>query len=284
MKTPFIKVAGLTDVGLKRDGNEDFFSVDEKLDLYIVADGMGGHLAGEVASRTAVELINKSFRQWKERDIPVEEIFGFPDTSLSKTGNYILGSIRLANKVIHEMASQDNQYHGMGTTIAVLAIEPGLIISANAGDSPIYLIRNGQIEKISRDHNFVAEQVEMGAMTPEEAEKSPMRHVLTRNLGSSENVDPDIFEIEPAKNDHFVMCTDGLTDLVSADEILQMVREENNPDILCKNFIELALLRGGHDNTTVLSVYLSDIKRQKSGLSQKVGTALGGIFSSRKKY
>jgi protein phosphatase len=284
MKTPLVKVAGLTDVGLKRDGNEDFLSIDASLDLYVVADGMGGHLAGEVASRTAVELINKSFRQWKESDIPVEEIFGYPDTSLSKTGNYVLGSIRLANKVIHEMASQHNKYHGMGTTIAVLAVQPGLIISANAGDSPIYLIRNGQIEKISKDHKFVSEQVEMGIMTIEEAEESPMKHVLTKNIGSSENLDPDVFEIEPAKNDRFILCSDGLTDLLSDDEILQMVEEEGNPEVLCINLIDMALQRGGHDNTTVVSVYLSDIKRQKSGLLRKIRPVLGSMFASRKKF
>ncbi len=279
METALARSAGLTDVGLKRDGNEDAFSIDESLNLYIVADGMGGHLAGEVASRTAVDLINKSYRKWKGSETPEEEIFGCPDVSLSRNGNYILGGIQFANKVIHEMATHRKEYKGMGTTIAVLAFIPGLIISANAGDSPIYMIRNGRIEKISKDHNFVAEQVEMGLMTEEEAAESPMKHVLTKNLGSYEDLDPDIFEIVPANNDRFVLCSDGLTDLVTDDEILQMVEDEQEPEVLCRNFIDIALKRGGHDNTTVVTVSLSGTRKPKAGPIKKMGALLGDISS-----
>jgi serine/threonine protein phosphatase PrpC len=283
MGTALVKSAGLTDVGLKREGNEDSFSIDEGLNLYIVADGMGGHLAGEVASRTAVDLINKSYRKWKSSETPEKEIFGFPDASLSRSGNYILGGIQLANKVIHEMATHHKEYKGMGTTIAVLAVIPGLIISANAGDSPIYMIRNGRIEKISKDHNFVAEQVEMGLMTEEEASESPMKHVLTKNLGSYEDLDPDIFEIEPAKNDRFVLCSDGLTDLVTDEEILRMVEDEQEPEFLCRNFIDLALKRGGHDNTTVVTVSLSDTGKPKAGAIKKMGALLADILPATRK-
>jgi len=283
MGTASIKSAGLTDVGLKRDGNEDSFSIDESLNLYIVADGMGGHLAGEVASRTAVDLINKSYRKWKNSETPEGELFGSPDASISRNGNYILGGIQLANKVIHEMATHHKAYKGMGTTIAVLAVIPGLIISANAGDSPIYMIRNGRIEKISKDHNFVAEQVEMGLMTEEEAAESPMKHVLTKNLGSYEDLDPDIFEIEPAKNDRFVLCSDGLTDLVADDEILQMVEAEQDPEVLCRNFIDLALKRGGHDNTTVVTVSLYGIDKRKGGPLKKVAALLPDFMTRTRK-
>jgi serine/threonine protein phosphatase PrpC len=283
MGIALVKSAGLTDVGLKREGNEDSFSIDERLNLYIVADGMGGHLAGEVASRTAVDLINKSYRKWKSSETSEEAIFGWPDASLSRNGNYILGGIQLANKVIHEMATYHKEYKGMGTTIAVLAIIPGLVISANAGDSPIYMIRNGRIEKISKDHNFVAEQVEMGLMTEEEAAESPMKHVLTKNLGSYEDLDPDIFEIEPANNDRFILCSDGLTDLVTDDEILQMVEGEKEPEVLCRNFIDLALKRGGHDNTTVVTVSLSGTGKPKTGPIRKIGALLADISTAMRK-
>jgi len=283
MKTPQIKAAGLTDVGLKREGNEDSFSTDDELRLYVVADGMGGHLAGEVASRMAVDLINKSFREWTKSETPEEELFGNPDPSLSRTGNYIRGSIQFANRVIHEMATQYEQYHGMGTTVAILAVMPGMIISANAGDSPIYLIRNGIIEKISRDHTIVAEQIEMGVMTPEEAEASPMKHMLTRNLGSAEEVEPDVFEIEPANNDRFVLASDGLTDLVSDEEILAMAESQDSPEALCKDFISIALERGGHDNTTVATVYLSGIDKQNVGPVKKIGTLLVDLMTGAQK-
>jgi protein phosphatase len=283
MKPPEIRASGLTDVGLKREGNEDAFSTDDALRLYVVADGMGGHLAGEVASSIAVKVINKSFKKWTELGTPAEDLFGDPDPSLSLTSNYVLSSIRLANKVIHEMASEYEQYHGMGTTVAVVAILPDLIISANAGDSPIYMIRNGEIEKISKDHTLVAEQVEMGVMTPEEAEASPMKHMLTRNLGSAEDVDPDVFEIVPNNNDRFVLASDGLTDLVGPEEIRAMVEVDNNPEKLCRDFVDLALQRGGHDNTTVVTLFVEGVEKRGTGLLGGLGGLVADLITRAQK-
>ena len=272
-----VKASGITDVGLKREGNEDSFSLDESLNLYVVADGMGGHQAGEVASQIAVEMITKSYRKWFENETREDELFGLPDSSLSLQGNYIESSIKFANKVVYEMALEYEQYHGMGTTVVILLASPSLIIAANVGDSRLYLIRNGKIERLSKDHTIVSEQVEMGMMTEEEAETSPLKHVLTRNLGSVENVVPDVFEIEPSNNDRFVLCSDGLTDLVSDEEILQMALNENDPENLCRQFVEKALKRGGHDNTTVISIFLSDLTRPSKGLIKKVGIFLADL-------
>jgi serine/threonine protein phosphatase PrpC len=283
MKSIIAKAAGLTDVGLKRELNEDSFSTDTKTGLFVVADGMGGHLAGEVASRVAVDLINKSCKKWFESDAPEEDLFECPDQSLSKVGNYIQSSIRLANKVIHEMAAEHTDYNGMGTTVAVLTVMPDLIITANVGDSRIYLVRNGEIERLSKDHSIVAEQVEMGIMTDEEAKQSPLRHVLTRNLGSAIHLEAEVFEIEPSSNDRFVLCSDGLTDLVSDDEIQQMVVAEDDPEVLCQNFIDKALTRGAHDNATVVSVYLSDIEKSKSDPFKKMGSLLADMLTTTQK-
>ncbi len=283
MKSTIAKAAGLTDVGLKREINEDSFSTDTKSGFFVVADGMGGHLAGEVASRIAVDLINKSYKKWFESDAPEEDLFEYPDQSLSKVGNYIQSSIRLANKVIHEMAAEYADYNGMGTTVAVLAVMPDLVITANVGDSRIYLVRNGEIERLSKDHSIVAEQVAMGIMTDKEAEQSPLKHVLTRNLGSAIHLEAEIFEIEPSSNDRFVLCSDGLTDLVSDDEIQQMVVAEDDPEVLCQNFIDKALTRGAHDNTTVVSVYLSDIEKSKSGPFKKMGSFLADVLTTTQK-
>lgn len=283
MKSTIAKAAGLTDVGLKRELNEDSFSTDTKTGLFVVADGMGGHLAGEVASRIAVDLINKSYKKWFESDTPEEDLFEYPDPSLSKIGNYIQSSIRLANKVIHEMAAEYSDYNGMGTTVVVLAVLPDLIVTANVGDSRIYLVRNGEIEKLSKDHSIVAEQVEMGIMTDEEAKQSPLKHVLTRNLGSAMHLEAEVFEIEPSSNDRFILCSDGLTDLVSDDEIQQMVVAEDDPEVLCQNFIDKALTRGAHDNTTVISVYLSDIEKSKSDPFKKMGSLLADILTTTQK-
>jgi protein phosphatase len=256
-----IRAAGITDVGLKREGNEDSFSTEDSYSLYIVADGMGGHLAGEVASGIAVEMINKSFRRFVDNQTPLEELFGKPDASLTLLGNYLSSSIQLANRVVYEMAREYDQYHGMGTTVAALHVTPDLILAANAGDSRIYMIRDGKTERLSRDHTIVSEQVEMGMMSPEEAETSPLKHVLTRNLGSSEEVSVDVFEIEPLNNDRFIICSDGLTDLVSDEEILQAALTGDDPESICKKFIETVLRRGAHDNTTIITVFVTGMAK-----------------------
>ena len=134
--------AGITDVGLKREGNEDSYSIEDSLGLYIVADGMGGHVAGEVASRIAVEMVNKSFKKWITENASEDELFGIADSSLSLMGNYVLSSIRLANKVVYEMALEHKEYHGMGTIVVMILITPELMIAANVGDSRLYMLRD----------------------------------------------------------------------------------------------------------------------------------------------
>ncbi len=274
-----IRASGISDVGLKREGNEDFFSTDDAMGLYIVADGMGGHLAGEVASRIAVEMINKSLLKWVDEQTPEEELFGNPDSSLTARGNYILSSIRLANRVVYELALENEQYHGMGTTAVVLSVSPTLVVAANVGDSRIYMLRNGHIERLSKDHTIVAEQVDMGIMSAEEAENSPLKHVLTRNLGSAEHVDPDIFELEPSEDDRYILCSDGLTDLVADEEIQALAEEEQEPEKLCHRFVEMVTQRGAHDNTTVVSVFLEDFKRPSEGPMKKVGLLLADTLT-----
>jgi protein phosphatase len=273
-----IRTSGITEIGLKREGNEDAFSVTDSMGLYVVADGMGGHLAGEVASKIAVEMINKSFRRWETNKTPENELFGGLDNSLSLSGNYILSSIKLANRVIHELAKENEEYHGMGTTIGTLLVRSNLIIVANVGDSRIYMIRDGHIERLSNDHTIVAEQVEMGLMNEEEAATSPLKHVLTRNLGSTEDVEPDIFEIEPSTHDRFVLCTDGLTDLVSEEEILKLAKDEDNPGILCRRLVGRALDRGAHDNTTIVSVFISGVEKRKDGKIRNIGLSLADLL------
>lgn len=271
-----VRASGISDVGLQREGNEDAFSVQSSLGLYIVADGMGGHLAGEVASRVAVEIITKSLQRWVEADTPEDELYGYPDASLSKTGNYVLSSIRLANRVIYEMATEYEQYSGMGTTIVALLVKPGLIVAANVGDSRMYMVRDGRIERMSKDHTIVSEHIEMGVMTEEEAAQSPLRHILTRNLGSAEHVDASVFEIVPSGRDRFILCSDGLTDLATDKEILRVVQENEDPEPLCRTLVDVALQRGGHDNTTVVCVFLED---EEHRVAEGLFTSLGGVLA-----
>ena len=278
-----IKTSGITDVGLKREENEDFFLKEDNLGLYVVADGMGGHLAGEVASRVAVEMINKSVEKWLEEEAQEDELFGPPDDTLSLIGNYILSSIRIANRVVFEMALENEEYHGMGTTVVILYVTPNLIIAANVGDSRIYLVRDGHMEMLSKDHTIVQEQVDMGTMTEEEAATSPLRHILTKNLGSAETLDPDIFEIEPSNRDRFILCSDGVTDLISDDEILEMTKKHNDPSNLCRKLIDMALKRGAHDNATIVSVYLSGIANGTGGPINKIGSVFADFVAGLRK-
>lgn len=264
-----LKAAGLSDTGLQRDTNEDCYAIDNSLGLYIVADGMGGHSAGEVASKVAVQIIQKNIISWITKNVREDELFDFPDDTLCTRGNYILSSIKLANRVIYEMSREYDEYKGMGTTIGVLAIMPSTVIAANVGDSKIYLIRGNTIEPLSKDHNMVAEQLEMGLISEEEAKVSPLRHVLTRNLGSLETVNADVFEIEPMSNDSFLLCTDGLTDLVSDEEIMAIIKEGDDPEHICQLLVAEANERGGHDNTTVSLISIDQLEDKRQGIFNK---------------
>jgi serine/threonine protein phosphatase PrpC len=275
--------SGISDLGLQRVGNEDTFSIDESLGLYIVADGMGGHLAGEVASQVAVEMIKRAFRRWTEGEVPEDEIFGMPDRSLSIQGNYLLSSIRLANRVVYEMAVAYEPYRGMGTTIVALLVTPKLLVVANVGDSRIYMIRDGRIERMSKDHTIVAEQIEMGALTEAEASSSPLKHILTKNLGSADDVDPEVFELEPSYNDRFILCTDGLTDLVKEKEILGVAQKSDDPERVCRRLVDIALQRGAPDNTTVLSIFLKDVEKPHRKPLRKAGRFLGDTLARVRK-
>lgn len=258
-----IRSAAISDTGIKREINEDYYAIDNQSNLYIVADGMGGNLAGNVASEFAVRIIRKNIKHWIANDTDINELFGFPDNSLSINGNYILSGIKLANRILYYMSEEYKRYKGMGTTVAVLNLMPASVIAANVGDTKIYLIRGDNIETISKDHTMVSEQYEMGIISKEEAKASPLRHILTRNLGSSYNVNVDIFEIEPMENDCFLLCTDGLTDLVSNSLIFNIVRKGGDPEHLCNELIYQANNKGGLDNITVSMVFLDKLEKRK---------------------
>ncbi len=264
-----LTTAGLSDVGIIRGKNEDYFAMDNSNNLYIVADGMGGHLAGEVASKVAVQIIQKNVNHWINKNSPEDELFDFPDNTLSRRGNYILSSIKLANRVIYEMSREYAEYKEMGTTIVVLKIMPSTVIAANVGDSKIYLIRGNTIEPLSKEHNMVAEQLEMGLISEEEAKISPLRHMLTRNLGSLDTVDVDVFEIEPMNNDRFLLCTDGLTDNVSDDEILRIINNGDDAEHLCQQLVHEANKRGGNDNITVSLIFVNKLDNERQGIIKK---------------
>ena len=251
-----IESAGITDRGKKRQANEDALFLEDTLGLYVVADGMGGHLAGEVASRLVVETIRDYIKSCKEDAVDENLIYG--DEILSKEANRLLSGIHLSNKVVHEAARGNSSYRGMGSTVAAVYFTDGTLIAANVGDSPIYLIRDGHVKLLSVPHTVLAEQT---ALNPENAEKLGMefRHVLTRAMGTEESVKADIYEIVCFKDDILVISSDGLSDKASPEEIKQLV-DGNGSDAACRRLVDLANGRGGDDNITAIVLKIKMVK------------------------
>lgn len=243
--------AARTDLGLKRKVNEDSFFAQPSLGLFMVLDGIGGHQAGEVASKLGVSTITESVRQNLTAHAP--ERLSQYDENLSWEANVLKESFLRANSVIYEAAHSRPEYLGMGTTAACLLAGKKTVSIAHVGDSRIYLIRGDSIERLTTDHSLVMEQVRRGLITKEDAEKSDMRNIITRALGADEKLDPTLDELMPFEGDYFLLASDGLTDLVSDEEILDLVRK-NHSDLsrCCRALIDKANERGGKDNITTI--------------------------------
>ncbi len=233
-----------TNKGLMRENNEDSLIVEEShnYSLFAVADGMGGHKAGEVASSIAIEGIRNYFIESLEK-----EEFQPP--------SFIIESVNLCNDKIREESLRNEEYCGMGTTVAMAVIDKqqNVIYIGNVGDSRAYLLRNDEIKQITTDHTYVHELLKDGKITSEEAKTHPKRNVITRALGSEEIVHADIFEIDLYENDILLLCTDGLTTHVSDNEMLEIIKEYGTNESV-QELIKLANDNGGTDNITIIIV------------------------------
>ena len=228
-------VHGKTDKGLVRKENEDAFCIEKDFGLLAIADGMGGHASGEVASKMAIEILRDSLKKEGE---PV------PDRLNS--------GVKLANKMIYEASRSQSQLNGMGTTLTAVQFDGNRLSITHVGDSRAYLIRGGVIEQLTDDHTIVSEQVARGMITREEAARSDMRNILSKALGIGPEMDVDIEELTVSEGDQLVLCSDGLSELISDDEILSEVQSSNRPDLACNELVDLANQRGGEDNITVI--------------------------------
>ena len=264
-----IESAGITDRGKKRQGNEDSLFLEDSLGLYVVADGMGGHLAGEVASRLVVDTIGDYIKTSQQKVEDENPISG--DQTLSREANRLLSGIQLSNKVVHETARSNSSYRGMGSTVAAVYFTDGTFIAANVGDSPIYLIRDGKIKLLSVPHTVIAEQA---ALDPENAERLGMefRHVLTRAMGTEDSVNADMYEIQCFKDDILVISSDGLSDKASPEEIQQLV-DGNGSEAACRRLVDLANDRGGDDNITAIVLKVKMVKNTPFRLKRLVALA-----------
>ena len=272
MKT--VESAGISDVGRKRKGNEDCLLLDDDLRLYIVADGIGGHRAGEVASRIVVETMRDCMKRFG-KECTVEES-NEVDEGLSKAGRQLISSIRLANRQVNRLAHSSESYRGMGSTVSAVLLADHSLVAANVGDSPIYLVHDGNIEEISVQHTVLGEQA---ALYPDANQllAEMFHHMLTRSMGAQETVQPDVREVRFFKGDIAVLCSDGLSNKVSPEEILEIVRGVT-PEKACRRLVDLANDRGGDDNITVVVVKAASEKENKRGVLGKILTGLRALI------
>jgi protein phosphatase len=233
--------AGLSDRGRRRATNEDSFLADPSLGLFVVADGMGGHAAGEVASRLAVEAVQEVLR-------------GAPGAG-SAPADRIAEAIHTANQAILARTQQRQDLQGMGTTLVLVLLEESSAWVSHVGDSRAYRIRRDAIDLLTHDHSWVGEQVRLGRLSEEEARRHPWRNVVTRALGSQGEVQPDVGHEPLQAGDRLLLCSDGLNTMVGEEQILDAVRAAGRDlEGACRRLVELANQGGGEDNVTVLLV------------------------------
>jgi protein phosphatase len=243
--------AGTTDVGRKRTHNEDSFLVDDELQLYVVADGMGGHAGGGTASRIAVETIDREVRAASKARETAFRLRG--PLQESPLPEVLRSAVEKACMAIFNAAQDDPQLQGMGTTVIALLLKDNHALFAHVGDSRAYLVRGDLIQQISEDHSLVNEQIKAGMITPEEAKHSRYKNIITRSVGFEEEVQVDVMGLITEPNDVFILCSDGLANMVDDNEMREMGRGYPIQE-LPRRFVDLANERGGDDNVTVIAV------------------------------
>jgi serine/threonine protein phosphatase PrpC len=244
-----IQAAGVTDIGLVRKNNEDNFGYDLRHGIFVVADGMGGQQAGELASKVAVDTILDYYQQEHSRsDVGAPTFAG-----VSERAANLATAIQLANQGIHDAGARDTRVQGMGSTIVAVAVEGDLFSIANVGDSRIYLIRKHEIVQLTSDHSLVMEQVRRGLMTLEEAEQSKMQNVIVRALGTDDTVEPDLADHEFVPGDVLLMCSDGLSRYVKDETMAGAVNQESLEQA-SRDLIEAAKNGKSDDNITCLLI------------------------------
>jgi protein phosphatase len=241
-----LRVGYLTDIGKVREINQDYLYASLDHGVFIVADGMGGHAAGEKASQTAVQIITQQLSQLGHESVNGQVL------------DEIQGAIQEANRQIINASMEDASMRGMGTTATVIVTRESLMYVGHVGDSRAYLIRNRRIDQITDDHSIVAQLVRARAITPQEAARHPYRNVITRCLGMQVDVEADTQQRELKPGDRLLICSDGLSGLVSDDEMLQYVVSSEEPQKTCRELVDLALERGGSDNISVVLIFNDD--------------------------
>jgi len=251
-----VRFAGDTNVGMKRAHNEDSFYLPESERLAIVADGMGGHASGEVASRMAVDTIAGFFKATQD-----EQQMTWPfkiDRGHRYDVNRMVTAIKLANLKIHEQAQKDPRCHGMGTTVVSTLFLDDAIVVGHVGDSRLYRRRDGSFEQITEDHSLLNDYIKMKHLSPEEIAAFPHKNVIVRALGMKDSVQVDVHIDNPRLGDIYVLCSDGLSGMVKDQDISDVMVAERDLDVCCDRLISMANKNGGLDNITVVAIRIEN--------------------------
>jgi serine/threonine protein phosphatase PrpC len=243
---------GVTSVGRVRSNNEDSFRIVEELSLFVLSDGMGGEAHGEIASALAVETVVKHCLETQSD--PAMTIFADMPANWTEKTSRLSSAVHLSNKTIYESAEAHPEQQGMGATLTAAWIDGSTLSIAHVGDSRAYLLRSGSLQQLTSDHSLVAEQVRRGILTPAEAERSELQSVLLRALGAHPEIEVDAEEHMLFARDVLVLCSDGLTRMVTEPEIAGTLQAEPDPTRAAQRLVELANDQGGADNVTVLVV------------------------------
>ena len=238
--------AARTDVGAVRSGNEDNYLMLADRGLFIVADGMGGHAAGEVASEMAVNIISRE----------LDSLRGVPDDEAMMR---VQRAVVAANLAIFERTLSEQDKRGMGTTATMLSLLPGRYIIGQVGDSRAYLLRDGRMLQITKDHSYVQEQVDAGLLTPEQARVHPYSNVITRCVGAGAEVVPDVYFGDLRTDDLLLLASDGLTGMLEDEQLMEILSDEGGPQEWVDRMIAEANHRGGLDNITVIVVLIDSV-------------------------
>ena len=250
-----ITCASRTDVGLIRSGNEDNYLIVPDRGLFIVADGMGGHAAGEVASEMAVRIISG-------------DLGSFKGVGPEEAATRMINAIHQANAAIYERTLSEHDKRGMGTTTTVLALHGNRYLVGQVGDSRGYLLRDGVFHQLTKDHSYVQEQVDAGYLTPEQARTHPYANVITRCVGASGDVTPDLFSGVVRTGDVFLLASDGLTGMLEDDALASIVLSDGTPEKWVDRLVAEANRRGGLDNITVIIVRVDSVDRTSGESAQ----------------
>lgn len=249
------RAAGATDRGQVRPHNEDAFYCGAESGLFVVADGMGGQLAGEIASRMAIDVLRDHIERGATDG---DTLLGPNDPRYSPEANRLASAVRLANRVVYDAGQNNPAWRKMGTTVVAAQLVGSRLAVAHVGDSRIYLWRSGALLQLTDDHSLVGEQLRQGLISAAEAAASTMKNIITRALGEAATVAVDLNEIDLHPGDRLLLCSDGLSNMVDDPLLAALLAAGDDPQLTCTRLIDRANSNGGRDNITAIVVQLAD--------------------------